>query len=172
MVKRVKKTILTNISDQKRDEALAVYAKSDAQTIKINAELDVKFTKLRDEKADELAALEAEKNEAFEILSAYAIENKEALFTKKKSLELSHGTIGFRIGTPKVKTLKGYTLKAVAKIMEKLSPEYVRKTVEVDREKLIADRENEGMTEKLKEYGLEVVQEETFYVELKKENEQ
>ncbi|NDV45485.1 hypothetical protein D0T49_00260 [Paludibacter sp. 221] len=171
MAKRVKATIMTNISDEKMNEALTIYANADAQIVKINADLDVKFTKLRDSKADELAKLEAEKSEAFELIKAYALENKETQFSKKKSLELTHGVIGFRMGTPKIKTLKGYTLKAVAKILEKLNPDYVRKTVEVDKEKLIADREKEGMAETMRECGIEVVQDEAFYIELKKENE-
>lgn len=169
MAKRVKKTVLTNISDEKMNEALAAYAKADASITKINADLDVKFTKLRNEKADELAKLEAEKSEAFDLVQAFALENKETQFSKKKSVELTHGTIGFRIGTPKIKTLKGFTQKAVAKLLEKLAPEYVRKTVELDKEKLIADRDKEGMAVKMKDYGVEVVQDETFYIELKKE---
>ncbi|WP_108821070.1 host-nuclease inhibitor Gam family protein [Dysgonomonas sp. Marseille-P4361] len=169
MAKRAKKTVLTNISDEKMNDALAAYAKADASITKINADLDVKFTKLRDEKADELAKLEAEKSEAFDLVQAYALENKETQFSKKKSVELTHGTIGFRMGTPKIKTLKGFTQKAVAKLLEKLAPEYVRKTVELDKEKLIADRDKEGMAAKMKDYGVEVVQDETFYIELKKE---
>lgn len=169
MAKRVKKTVLTNISESQMNEALTAYAKADASIVKINADLDVMFTKLRDEKADELAKLEAEKSEAFDLVQAYALENKETQFSKKKSVELTHGTIGFRMGTPKIKTLKGFTQKAVAKLLEKLAPEYVRKTIELDKEKLIADRDKEGMAAKMKDYGVEVVQDESFYIELKKE---
>lgn len=169
MAKRVKKTVLTNISDEKMNEALAAYAKADASITKINADLDVKFTKLRDEKADELSKLETDKSEAFDLVQAYAMENKDTRFSKKKSLELTHGIIGFRLGTPKIKTLKGFTQKAVAKLLEKLNPEYIRKSVELDKEKLIADRDKEGMAERMRDYGVEVVQEEAFYIELKKE---
>lgn len=169
MLKRIERRILTNISDENMNEALAAYIKAEASIAKINADLDLKFSQLRDEKADELAKLEAEKNEAFYQVQTFALQNKETQFSKKKSIDLSHSTIGFRMSTPKIKILKGFTEKAVTKLLERLAPEYVRKTVEIDREKLIANRNKEGMKAKMKDYGVEVVRDETFYIELKKE---
>lgn len=170
MAKRVKKTILTNISDEKMNEALAIYAKSHAQIAKINADLDVKFTKLRDEKADELIKLETEMSEAYDLVQAYALENKDTSFLKKKSMELSHGVIGFRTGTPKLKNKKGFTWAAVTNLLKEFLPAYVRSVDEPAKDKLLADRNDEAVAPLLEKVGVEVVQDETFYIELKKED--
>lgn len=169
MAKRVKKTVLTNISESQMNEALTAYAKADAQIVKINADLDVKFTKLRDEKADALAKLEIEKSEAFDLVQAFALENKETQFSKKKSLELSHGVIGFRIGTPKLKNKKGFTWAAVTNLLKEFLPGYVRTVDEPAKDKLLADRNDEAVAPLLEKVGVEVVQDEAFYIELKKE---
>lgn len=169
MAKRVKKTVLTNISESQMNEALTAYAKADASIVKINADLDVKFTKLRDEKADELAKLETEKSEAFDLVQAFALENKDTQFSKKKSLELSHGVIGFRIGTPKLKNKKGFTWAAVINLLKEFLPGYVRTVDEPAKDKLLADRNDEAVAPLLEKVGVEVVQDESFYIELKKE---
>jgi phage host-nuclease inhibitor protein Gam len=169
MAKREKKTVLTGISDEKMNEALAAYAKADAGIVKINADLDVKFTRLREEKADELATLDAEKSEAFELVQAYAMENKETQFAKRKSMELPHGIIGFRIGTPKLKNKKGFTWASVTNLLKEFLPAYVRTVDEPAKDKLLADRNDEAIAPLLDKVGVEVVQDETFYIELKKE---
>ncbi|WP_165026745.1 host-nuclease inhibitor Gam family protein [Dysgonomonas sp. ZJ279] len=169
MKKRAKKTVLTNISDERMNEALSAYAKADAQIAKINADLDVKITKLRDEKADDLAKLAADKNESFDLVQAYALENKETQFSKKKSLDLSHGVIGFRIGTPKLKNKKGFTWAAVTNMLKEFLPAYVRTVEEPAKDKLLADRNDDIVAPLLIKCGVEVVQDETFYIELKKE---
>lgn len=167
MAKREKKTVITGVTSEAADRAFAEFATADARIAKINADMDVQFTKIRDKYAGELAQLEADKSKAFDTLQVYASENKDVLFPKKKSVDTVHGTFGFRTGNPKLKTLKGFTWNAVASVLEKLAPDYVRKTIEADKEKLLADRDIIGGD--MKDYGVAVVQEETFYVERKTE---
>lgn len=109
MAKREKKVIITGVTREVADEAFAVYAKADAQSAKITAEIELQCAKIREKYASKLAELEDEKAKAFDTLQAYATENQTELFTKKKSLEMAHGVIGFRTSTPKLKTLKGFT---------------------------------------------------------------
>ena len=106
---RQKKTIISGVSRETADEAFATYAKNDAQIQKINAEIELQCAKIRERYADKLSALATERDSAFDTLQSFATENQSELFTKKKSLEMAHGTIGFRTGTPKLKTLKGFT---------------------------------------------------------------
>lgn len=105
---RKKKVIITGVNREMADEAFATYAKSDAQVQKINADIELQCAKIREKYADKLATLTAEKEQAFDTLQAFATENQEDLFAKKKSLDMAHGTIGFRTGTPKLKTLRLY----------------------------------------------------------------
>lgn len=182
---RQKKTIISGVSREAADEAFATYAKSDAQIQKINAEIDLQCAKIREKHADRLTALTAERDQAFDTLQSYATENQAELFVKKKSLEMAHGTIGFRTGTPKLKTLKGFTWASAQQLAKKFLPmTYIRQTEEIAKDKLLADRDMDevevydtttgdprtaSMKEAMAVIGIQVVQDETFYVEPKKE---
>ena len=168
---REKKTVYSGITSEQMEQAFADYAKADARQQKITAEMDVAMTKIREKWQDELQKLTETKDNAFDILQAYALENRDELFTKKKSLETTHGTIGFRTGTPKLKTLKGFTWGAVVNLLKEFLPGYVRTSEEANKEKLLADRESEEVVALFPKVGITVVQDETFFVEPKKETE-
>ena len=177
MAKRVKKIIITGVTREAADEAFAKYAKADAESAKITADIEL----------GRLAELDAAKTVAFDTLQSFATENQAELFSKKKSLDMAHGVIGFRTGTPKLKTLKGFTWASALQLVKEFLPSYVRKTEEVAKDKLLADRDMEVKVkdgeDKVKlshemarcgiqvvqDCGIQVVQDETFYVEPKKE---
>ncbi len=169
MAKRTKKVILSGITTNQMEAAFAEYATADAQLAKINAQLDVQITKLREKRADEIAKLTEAKDKNFEVVQAYALENKDELFTKRKSLESAHGTFGFRTGTPKLKTRRGFTWAATLELLKEFLPAYVRTKEEPAKDKLLADRELAETVAEFERCGLEVVQDETFFIELKKE---
>jgi len=169
---RQKKVLISNVTNEKMEAAMADFARADARIQKINATLDVEMTKLREKYQDELAKLTADKEAAFDILQTFAVEQRDIIFVKKKSLETIHGTIGFRTGTPKLKTLKGFTWGAVTNLLKEFLPSYVRTSEEAAKDKLLADRDTEEVSKNLQKVGLSVVQDETFYVEPKKEGEE
>ena len=180
---RQKKTIITGVSREQADEAFAKYAKSDAQIQKINAEIELQCAKIREKYADKLASLGDDRDKAFDVLQSFATENQAELFTKKKSLDMAHGTIGFRTGTPKLKTLKGFTWASALNLVRTYLPSYIRQTEEIAKDKMLADRDTEVVMERtdsqhpeqvtmqkaMATCGIQVVQDETFYVEPKKE---
>lgn len=181
MATRQKKTLIQGITAEQANDAFANYAKADAQINKINADIELQCAKIREKRADELTRLSDEREKAFDTLQAYAVENKAELFTKKKSLEMTHGTIGFRTGTPKLKTLKGFTWASALQLVKEFLPGYVRQTEEIAKDKLLADRDSDVMVagdplgpgkpmrEQMAKCGIAVTQDETFYVEPKKE---
>ena len=130
--------------------------------------MDVQITKIRDKYSDELAKLTEEKTGAFEIIQTYA-ENNRADFGKKKSMELTHGTIGFRTGTPKLNKRKGFTWESVKNLCKEFLPAYIRTQEEVNKEKLLADRDEPTISAVFAKIGVQVDQDETFFVEPKKE---
>lgn len=168
--KRQKKTVITGVTREAAEEAFGKYAKADAQIEKINAEIDLQCAKIREKYQSQLGTLACDRECAFDTLQAYATENQAELFTKKKSLEMAHGTIGFRTGTPKLKTLKGFTWASALQLVKEFLPDFIRKTEEIAKDKMLADRESEGMIDKLSKCGITVVQDETFFVEPKKED--
>ena len=166
---REKKTVYTGVSQEEMEQAFAEYAKADARQQKIQAEMDVKMTQIREKWQDELSKLQETKDKAFDVMQAFATENRTELFSKRKSMETVHGTIGFRLGTPKLKNLKGFTWASVTNLLKEFLPAYVRVKEEPDKDKLLADRESEEVFPLFEKVGVAVVQEETFFVEPKKE---
>lgn len=182
MAKREKKVIITGVTREAADEAFAIYAKSDAQSAKITADIELQCAKIREKYADKLSVLAMEKEKAFDTLQSFAMENQAELFAKKKSMEMAHGVIGFRTGTPKLKTLKGFTWASALQLVKEFLPGYIRSTEEIAKDRLLAERDNDviksgdplgsgvPLREVMAKCGIQVSQDETFYVEPKKED--
>lgn len=172
MAKREKKVIHSGITSEQMETAFAEYAAADAKLQKINAQMDVQMTAIRERYSQDISKLTETKDKAFEIVQAFAVDNKDDLFTKKKSMEGAHGTFGFRTGTPKLKTLKGFTWGAALNLLKEFLPGYVRVSEEPAKDKLLADRDTEDVAAGMAKCGISVVQDETFFIELKKEEQE
>jgi phage host-nuclease inhibitor protein Gam len=165
---REKKPVMGVKTIEDAEVALSEYATADARLAKINATMDEKITAIRNQYNDEITELQEEKEEKLKELQFFA-ENSAELFVKKKSLLFVHGTIGFRTGTPKLKPKKKFTWASITELLKDRLPNYVRTVDEPAKDKLLADREDETVKAQMEKCGIEVVQDETFYVELKKE---
>ncbi|MGH2645262.1 MAG: host-nuclease inhibitor Gam family protein [Chitinophagaceae bacterium] len=166
---RVKKQIITGmITREMADDAFAEYADSDAWQQKLTAQMDVQITKIREKYSDELQILQEVKDAAFEQMQAYATDNRDQ-FGNRKSMEFSHGVLGFRTGTPKLKTKKGFTWPSVTNLLKTFLPAYVRISEEPAKDRLLADREDPAVSQLFDKVGIYIDQDESFYVELKKE---
>lgn len=177
--KRQKKTIITGVSKETAEEAFAAYAKAAAEAAKLTAEVELACAKIREKYQERLNAAATRQDEAFATLQAYAVENQAELFAKKKSLEMVHGVIGFRTGQPKLKTTKGHTWASALELVKEYLPGYVRTAEEIAKDRLLADRDGDaklrgegeeiGMVAAMAKCGILVVQDESFYVEPKRE---
>lgn len=167
---REKKVVISGVTRDQMEEAFGSFAFADAKMQGINAAMDAEITKIRERNADDLAKWQQQKDTSLEVLQTYATENRDELFSKKKSMETAHGVLGFRTGTPKLKTRKGFTWAAVLELLREFNPAYVRTTEEVAKDKLLADRDTEEMPELMQKVGIKVEQDETFFVEPKKED--
>lgn len=171
MSKRISKKVVNNVTAESFDEAFSVYAAADAREASINAKMDEQFTKIREKYADELAQCKDEKERTIETLETYCHENYDALFPKKKSYDTVHGVVGFRTGTPTLKTRKGFTWSSVLELLKVKLPSYVRTKEEPNKELLLANREQPEVVTAMPSIGVEVIQAESFFIELKKEAE-
>lgn len=167
MGKRESKVVRVGITGEQFEESMALYAVSDAKAAKLNATLDGEIAKLREKYASDLKKAEETKSAAWEVIETYCKENQAELFSKKKSMETAHGVVGFRTGTHKLVTLRGYTWNAVLALVKEIAPAYVRTKEELNKELLLAQREEQA--ELLPRLGVKVEQDEAFFIELKKE---
>jgi phage host-nuclease inhibitor protein Gam len=166
---RKKEVVVTGVTRDQMEEAFGKFALADARHQGLTAKMDAEITKIRDKYSVELAEQQKSREEAFGVLRTYATENRTELFTQRKSLETTHGILGFRTGNLQIKQIKGFTVASSVNLLREFAPEYIRTKEEAAKDKLIADRENEGMEELMAKVGLMIDQDETFYVEPKKE---
>lgn len=165
---REKKKVIANVTREQAEEAMSCFADAANSLSTIEAEMDKKITSIRDKYQDKITVLKEDKDTHVEVLEVFATESYDQ-WGKRKSMELLHGIIGFRTGTPKVKFEKGFNSKSVTAILLEKYPTYVRTVTEMDKEKLIAERDSDGFESLCKKAHIEVVQDETFYVESKTE---
>lgn len=168
MSKRRKAIAIEEINRDQAERVIGEYAHVDAKIQELTAEMDQKITKIRDQYADKLDPLRETRDEKFKVLQFFAEKNK-ALFDKKRSMDLTHGVLGFRRGTPKLKTRKGITWAAVVELAKEFAPDWVRTKEEPAKDIMIAMREEPEAVERMNKIGVLVDNDESFFVELKKE---
>lgn len=164
-MERKKKIITPVISEAEVTGELRTYADSSSQLKKLEAEIELKIQETRDKSKTKIESLRKLQEGAFEKLQKFAEFNKDTMFIDKKSREYIHGTIGFRIGTPKA---TGCGQKAL-ELLKELKLPFIRIKEEIDKEKIVASRNDEAIMAKLEKISIRVVQDETFYVEPKQE---
>lgn len=168
MSKRRKAIAIEEITRDQAERVIGEYAHVDAKIQELTAEMDQKMTKIRDQYADKLDPLKETREEKFKVLQFFAEKNK-SLFDKKRSIDLTHGVLGFRRGTPKLKTRKGITWAAVVELAKEFAPDWVRTKEEPAKDVMLAMREEPEAIERMNKIGVLVDADESFFVELKKE---
>jgi phage host-nuclease inhibitor protein Gam len=131
------------------------------------ASLDAELQGVRDNyqsRLDTLAQVLAEKTDA---ARAWA-EAHPAAFGQRKSMDFVHGVIGFRTGTPKLKTVLKFKWDGVLDALRRArwGAAYIRVKEEINKEQILADVAARILSEAdLRKAGAQVVQEEMFFVE-------
>lgn len=166
---RAKKVLITEeITKEQAEIIFGEYASFDAQINQVTSKMDMEITRVREKYQEKLNTLCEAREKSMEKLQHFAVNNPDH-FTKKRSLEFTHGVLGFRTGNPTLKTLRGFTWPAVTNMLKTFLPDYVRTVEEPAKDKLLADRDKEEIADLFEKVGIEVKQQETFYVEPKKE---
>lgn len=152
-----------------REQAEQILGDIAALTLDRNAqtiEMDRQLTGIREHFERPIADLKERIAEKTALLESWAANHPEE-FGAKKSIDMMHGTFGYRTGNPKLQPL---LRKTWAKILETLKTlgfgGYVRTKEEVNKEALLSDASQGVITPAdLKAIGIAVVQDEAFFVE-------
>ena len=150
---------------------MAEVAIADAAERRLTAQMDAELTKVREKYAQALEQERSRRLQAEEQLASWAELHKEA-FGARRSMKLTHGVMGWRLGTPALK-LRNRVKAAMAfeKVKERL-PEYIRVCEEVNKEALLAAHAGKQVSDELlAQVGYQVTQTERFYIEPKTEEE-
>ena len=158
----------TEITPAQFEEAMERYAAAGLRGLEINKAIEAEVNEIMEKYEHELHYTSLSRNAAFETMKAYCILNKSTLFGRKRSIGTPHGIAGFRLGTPRLKTTKGASWEKVVKKLKDKLPQYIRTTEEPAKDLLLADRHKETVAPVLMEIGVQVVQDDLFYIETPK----
>jgi phage host-nuclease inhibitor protein Gam len=166
---RKTKAVVKHIKETQFQESITQYAVADATKSKLEAQMEAEVARIREKYIGKIEPLAASCEQHFEVIQTFCEENKARLFGKRRAIEMHFGTVGFRLGTPKLKLLPKMKWDAVLDNLKQHLPKYVRTITEPAKDKLLADRESEEVAPILQKVGLQVGQDERFFIELKKE---
>ena len=135
------------------------------------AALEEKINEARAQEHEQIKPLAVQHKALEAALKKFAVHHKDDL-GKRRSRKLTHGIIGWRKGTGKFKTLKGWTWE---KVLEKLSRlrmvRFLRVKEEVDKEALEKLYRAGGLSdERLAGFGLQWHVPDEFYYEIRTES--
>lgn len=150
---------------------MKAFAEASSRLKGIEAEMELEVQKIREKFTLRIEKTRVDYDHNLELLKRYAEENRSTLFEKKKSLNWTHGIIGFRTGTPKVSKPSKVTWDTILKTLKDEGLKaFIRVKVEINKDKIIESREDKVIMNQLKDLaGIEVIQQETFFVEPKEE---
>lgn len=170
--KKTKRITLTGTKLKTPEEAMGCLAAIRARHIEHAAlvtDRERAVLEVEQKYADSIEATKTDLDQLTADLREWA-DNNPTTFGQLRSVEWTHGRFGWRISPPKlVKKSKQPWDDLTPAVRENLGPKYVRVQESVNRERIIADRENIEPA-KLRVCGLSVVQEESFFVEPKVED--
>jgi phage host-nuclease inhibitor protein Gam len=159
------------------ERAMGEYAAATLALEACRVEMEDNLRRIRDEYEQELAGLKLAAEAPFKQLELWARRHPEA-FEGRKSLELTHGTIGYRTGMPRVTLKRGTDENALCGLLEAHGyARAVRVAKELDKEEIIRCARSESEAEKhfaeglASEFGLKVSQTERFYAEARRDEE-
>jgi phage host-nuclease inhibitor protein Gam len=167
---RTKKKVTTLIMQPEVPEYVRRFAAATSKIKAIEAEIELQKQEIVKRYEQRLATLNELRDTCVATLQNFCEYHREDLFKTRKSMELPHGTIGFRTGTPKVEKDKRVTWEAVLEDLKAIDETFVRTKQEPNKDAIIAQRNDDKTMFKLNKIGLHVVQDETFFVEAKEEN--
>ncbi len=167
MTKRTKKKIVTPPAKSELTDIMKQFAEASSHIKALEAEEELQMLELRKAFEEKSRYLIEQRQTAIEKLEAFGLQNRDELFSEKRSMELMHGVIGFRTGTPKVSKPRATTWNKVIEALSENRSEFLRTKKEVDKDKILANRTNEELMSQLNQLGIQVVQEETFFISLK-----
>ncbi len=168
MKTRNAKKLSKDITPAQFEEAMASFAAIEHREEEISHAVEAEVNVLLEKYQQELEGLAQGKTEAVDTIQCYCLSNKPTLFARRRSIGTRHAVAGFRLGTPRLKTAKNITWEQVLEGLKEKLPAYVRQGEEPAKDLLLADRHKEHVAPVLVQLGIQVVQDELFYIEAKK----
>jgi phage host-nuclease inhibitor protein Gam len=159
------------ISDRKSlEKAVTLYAKAKSNRISLNNAMEEQLLMVRNNYTDRINECDEECDMLSTEIINYARDNRDTMFPKGiKHLELADGTVGYKQGRNSLALREGQTWATVLETMQndKAAKPYIRIKYEIDKSRLLADRDKPKVAQIIERIGLQIVNAEQFYIEAK-----
>lgn len=167
MVKRTK-SIADIESPEQREIAVAVanYALKSAALTQGNVSLNQDLVETRGRHEAELKTLKPERDTALSAVQQIAESNRKKLFRSTKCLRTSFGVVGFRKNRMTFTFKPGETMETVLQKLKMRRPDLVVTKEVVSKNRLYAARNDEGFRQLMDEVGIQINEDEKFYIKL------
>jgi phage host-nuclease inhibitor protein Gam len=156
-------------------------AQAEAAMMKLNS-IDTELARMDLDEAEAICAVREKHNTKQREAGRPGMEAEKALLIKeleawaegdqatwgKRSIETPFGMFGFRVGQPTVSIIKkiAKSFDAALELLKAALPGYVRDVPQIDKAQILADNAAKVLDEEaLRECGLEVKQDDEFWVE-------
>lgn len=169
---RATKRITTTIENREElESAMGEYARYQTELLTLEAEMNQRIHDIKAEYEERVAGLSEAADGLVEDMNNWACLNATE-FGNKKSIELLHGVIGFRTGTPCVRVRRGMQEEQLVKQLQATAHgDLLRTKIELDKQAVLAavsHPERGAKTAKeLAGLGIQVSQTERFFAEAK-----
>lgn len=149
------------------DKQLLELGRLDSFITKKEAEMNIGLQNLKDKYAEATTEARSTKAMIEKEIQAFGLLNKGD-FSKERTKQFIHGSIGFRTNPPKVSQLnKKYSVATSIELLKKIFGKYTRQKSEIDKDAILTDYASKAVDdEKLAAAGLRIDQEETFTIEI------
>ena len=158
------------INRKSLEKAMSLYAKAKSNRISLNNAMEEQLMMVRNNYTDRINEYDEECDTLSTDIIDYARENRDTIFPKgTKHLELTDGTVGYKQGRHSLALQEGHSWASALTALQddKSAKAYLRTKYEIDKARLLADRDKPKVAQIIDRIGLQVVNAEQFYIETK-----
>ena len=167
MATKLKST--TDVQTQEQHDleiAVAGFAQKSAALTQGKVALSNDLITTRDKHQSELTQLQPERDNALTEVQRIAETNRKKLFNRQKSVRTSFGVVGFRKKRMQFKLASGETTESVLQKLRTIRPDLVTTKEVISKNRLYAARNSPDFRSTMAQCGIQIVEEENFYVKL------
>lgn len=157
------KTTLTSWDEV--DNALNRLSELRAAEAKISDEMNSKINAIQETYHKMLDPVAEEKLQLERNIELFCQSVRDEEFNESKTKKLKYGEVSFRLSTPSLKNLKGFTWESIKTLLSKSKKyaQYLRTKTEINKQAIMDAKMKE---KELAEIGMTVSQTENFYYEI------
>jgi phage host-nuclease inhibitor protein Gam len=165
MTRRIKTVVPSIQSKAEAEQLLGEIRALVIEQTEVKLEMERAIAEIQESHSKHLSRIEACLTAMVEQMEVWADSNR-AEFGDRKSLDLTHGQIGWRTSTPSLALVKKMTWKGVLdRLREMGSRRFIRTKQEVAKDLILAHRRRLAAKGLLEKMGVKVEQKEVFFAE-------